>query len=306
MSNVSRSIIVGMQGCTFTEEEAKEIIENVQRCTHPGMIRANSRWGLLSDRPATCTVGETYTATDVGQVFECLALNTWTARRKSMPDSSGFSSCQKCGFLEGHAKWCPMRDAQVGPTFPEGHSPRLEDVRGPFDVHGVSDVAVSDEARQAASQLRRAQTIMHLARELQGWTFTEEEGKSLLDAIATQIRPPRPGVPEGLGERKVSAEEYGAKVKAENFERDAWKHGRAEPVWPYPRGSIQSIFNYRAPRPDQLPRFQSIREGFMLTAEIILNNVPPCADRMQAIDELSRIMMLVNRAIALDGEELQV
>lgn len=44
--------------------------------------------GPLSDRPATCTVGETYTATDVGQVFECLALNTWTARRKSMDQES--------------------------------------------------------------------------------------------------------------------------------------------------------------------------------------------------------------------------
>lgn len=206
-----------------------------------------------------------------------------------MPGDGGFSSCPKCGFLEGHAPWCSMRAPQAGPAFAEGYSPRLEDVR--IRIHREEpDVATSAGARQVAEELRRARSIELLARELQGQTFTDEEGKTLLGAIASQIRPPLPGVPAGLGTQK-----------AENVERDILQNGRE-----HSRGSVRSIFNYRAPRPDMHFRFQAVREAFIHTAGIILSNVPPCADRMQAIEELRRVMMIANAAIALDGEELQV
>lgn len=219
------------------------------------------------------------------------------------------TQCATCGFWKGHAEWCALSRANLAPEV-GGQT----EIRDPFEVRGASGLSAG--ARRVAENLRRVRSIELLTRELQGAIFTEEEGKTLIAAIAQKTEPEdwqkakaevwnRDQVPATCHicgwNLPQHAKTCPVAQKAENFERDVLQNGRE-----HPRGSIQSIFSYRAPRPDQLPRFQSIREAFMLTAEIILNNVPPCADRMQAIDELSRVMMLVNRAIALDGEELQV
>lgn len=70
----------------------------------------NQMRGPLADRPATCTVGATYFATDVDKLYVCSAENTWTAQ------AADDGECPHCWLMKGHDGECqpsvaPAREA---------------------------------------------------------------------------------------------------------------------------------------------------------------------------------------------------
>lgn len=58
------------------------------------------RRGPLCDRPAACTVGATYFATDVDKLYVCTADNTWTAQ------AAHDGECPHCWLMKGHEGEC--------------------------------------------------------------------------------------------------------------------------------------------------------------------------------------------------------
>jgi hypothetical protein len=191
-------------------------------------------------------------------------------------------SCHICGGVENwHTDHCPfrtdIRGAVTGRYMPGGDNAlrpaervHASEVRSwPSDEDFAKDIA--KESKPSVEELARDFRVSH---------FTGSEAKYLVDAImsATRATP-------------IAGEARGAYMPAEQ---------KPEP------GSIRSVFSYRAPRPDQLQRFNSIREGFILLAEIIANNCPPCQDKKVALASLHQVMMIANKSIALDGEELEV
>lgn len=65
---------------------------------------------------------------------------------------------------------------------------------------------------------------------------------------------------------------------------------------------LKDIFTYHSPRPDQLPKFQAIREAAYEFAKVVIDNTPACADQTVAIRQLRELCMVANQAIALDGK----
>lgn len=65
--------------------------------------------------------------------------------------------------------------------------------------------------------------------------------------------------------------------------------------------TIEEIFTYHAPEPDQIPKYEEIREAAKTMAKVILSNTPPCADQSAAIRLLREAVMTANAAIALKG-----
>jgi hypothetical protein len=53
--------------------------------------------------------------------------------------------------------------------------------------------------------------------------------------------------------------------------------------------------------PSKSPRYIAIRTAAKHFAEIVLNNVEPCADRSEALRMLRLVVMWANAALALDG-----
>lgn len=65
---------------------------------------------------------------------------------------------------------------------------------------------------------------------------------------------------------------------------------------------IENIFKYHAPQPDQIAKYQAIRDGAKSFAEIVVANTPASADQTAAIRKLRECVMTANAAIALDGK----
>lgn len=63
---------------------------------------------------------------------------------------------------------------------------------------------------------------------------------------------------------------------------------------------IQHLFTYHPPRPDQIGRFEAIKEACVSFAGTIRDNVRPGPDRTLAIRALMRLRMDANLAIALE------
>jgi hypothetical protein len=65
---------------------------------------------------------------------------------------------------------------------------------------------------------------------------------------------------------------------------------------------LKNIFTYHAPTPDQLPKYQALREAALTFAEVIETTVPDGADKSAAIRHVREAVMTANAAIALGGK----
>lgn len=67
---------------------------------------------------------------------------------------------------------------------------------------------------------------------------------------------------------------------------------------------IAKMFSYVPPTPRTLPKFAAVNQAAKNFAEIVLANLPPCADRTAVINTIRMARMLANQGIALDGLSL--
>lgn len=65
---------------------------------------------------------------------------------------------------------------------------------------------------------------------------------------------------------------------------------------------IENIFKYHAPKPDQIGKYQAIRDGAKAFADILIANTPPSADQTVAVRKLRECVMTANASIALEGK----
>lgn len=68
-----------------------------------------------------------------------------------------------------------------------------------------------------------------------------------------------------------------------------------------PALDVDNIFRYHAPTPEQLPRYEAIREAARIFARVILDSTPHGADQSASIRHLRECVMTANAAIALDS-----
>jgi len=61
---------------------------------------------------------------------------------------------------------------------------------------------------------------------------------------------------------------------------------------------LRNWFTYHAPKPDQIDRYQRIRDEALKFASVIKSNTPPCADQTAALRKLRECVMTANAAIA--------
>lgn len=64
---------------------------------------------------------------------------------------------------------------------------------------------------------------------------------------------------------------------------------------------LRDTFTYHAPSPDQLPKYDAIREAGYALAKVIAENTAPCADQSAAIRKVREAVMTANAAVALHG-----
>ena len=64
---------------------------------------------------------------------------------------------------------------------------------------------------------------------------------------------------------------------------------------------LHDIFTYHAPEPDQIAKYQKLRDGAEAFAKIIVENTPKCADQSHAIRLVRDSVMFSNAAVALKG-----
>jgi hypothetical protein len=65
---------------------------------------------------------------------------------------------------------------------------------------------------------------------------------------------------------------------------------------------LKNWFTYHSPTPEQLPKFQAIREAGLFLAETIVANSPASADQTAAIRLIREACMTANAAIACGGQ----
>lgn len=65
---------------------------------------------------------------------------------------------------------------------------------------------------------------------------------------------------------------------------------------------LDQWFCYHAPTPDQIPRYEELREAARQFAGVILRLTPECADQTAAIRKVRVAVMVANAAIACDGK----
>lgn len=71
--------------------------------------------------------------------------------------------------------------------------------------------------------------------------------------------------------------------------------------YPVAHEVLKEQFTYHAPRPDQIPRYQELRDAGRVLAEAIAACCPPCADTSAAIRKVREAVMTANAAIALEA-----
>lgn len=65
---------------------------------------------------------------------------------------------------------------------------------------------------------------------------------------------------------------------------------------------LENWFTYHSPTPEQLPKYQAIREAGLNLATVIVENSPASADQTAAIRKIREACMEANAAIACDGK----
>jgi hypothetical protein len=71
---------------------------------------------------------------------------------------------------------------------------------------------------------------------------------------------------------------------------------------PITKENLDNWFSYHAPTPEQLPKYQAIREAALNLATVIVENSPSSADQTAAIRMVGEAMMTANAAIARGGK----
>jgi hypothetical protein len=66
--------------------------------------------------------------------------------------------------------------------------------------------------------------------------------------------------------------------------------------------AIEDIFTYHSPTPDQLPKYQAIRDKAKELGLVILENTPPGPDQTASIRLLREAVMTANACVALGGK----
>ncbi len=61
------------------------------------------------------------------------------------------------------------------------------------------------------------------------------------------------------------------------------------------------VFSHHTATPEKLAKYDAIHVGAKRFAEVILTNVPPCADRVAVLQLLREATMTACAAIALEG-----
>jgi hypothetical protein len=65
---------------------------------------------------------------------------------------------------------------------------------------------------------------------------------------------------------------------------------------------IASLFKYKQPGPDDIPKFNAIGEAVQNLARVILQNTPECQHQTQAIANLTTVRMFANAAVATGND----
>jgi hypothetical protein len=69
--------------------------------------------------------------------------------------------------------------------------------------------------------------------------------------------------------------------------------------------TIQELANwfvYHAPTPEDLPKYEAIRNAAYVFCEVILKHTPPSADQTVAIRRVREAVMAANASIACKGK----
>lgn len=64
---------------------------------------------------------------------------------------------------------------------------------------------------------------------------------------------------------------------------------------------LRDIFTYHAPEPDQIPKYNAIRDAAFEFAKVVIANTPKCADQSTAIRHIRDAGFSANASIALKG-----
>jgi hypothetical protein len=70
----------------------------------------------------------------------------------------------------------------------------------------------------------------------------------------------------------------------------------------FDEAALTDIFTYHAPTPEQLPKYEAIRQAAKEFAKVLIANTPPSADQTTAIRLLRQTVMTANQSIALNGK----
>lgn len=65
---------------------------------------------------------------------------------------------------------------------------------------------------------------------------------------------------------------------------------------------INNWFSYHNPTPDQLPKYQRIRESAKAFAAVVISSTPKCADQSAAIRKIREAVWVANASIACEGK----
>lgn len=65
---------------------------------------------------------------------------------------------------------------------------------------------------------------------------------------------------------------------------------------------LQNWFTYHSPTPEQLPKYQAIRDAGLALATAIVDNSPASADQTAAIRKVREACMTANAGIACGGK----
>lgn len=63
---------------------------------------------------------------------------------------------------------------------------------------------------------------------------------------------------------------------------------------------VDHMFKYHAPKPDQIAKYEELREAACVFAQTILRTTPGCPDQTVAIRRVREAVMVANAAIALE------
>ena len=66
--------------------------------------------------------------------------------------------------------------------------------------------------------------------------------------------------------------------------------------------NLEAIFTYHSPTPEQLPKYQALREAALSFAQAIDAHTPDGPDKSAAIRHVREAVMTANAGIALEGK----